>query len=405
MTDLNRFGNKPIVMAFYFLCVSNLIVALGMVAGSALLKKSPGPWGHTFDYHGEVYAHWDGQWYKLIARDGYSYGPFQCSSVAFFPAYPLLGGLASKTTGLPPEISLFIISNLALAGTFVIFAKYLQLRFPEPGSLVRDYSLLCLGIAPPTFFFRMAYSESLFLLVVVAIFYAVKREYPLILIAALIGLATAIRPVGIGLLVPFVVHTWQRTRRGWSFVGTILGLLPLLVWGISAYCAYLYIEFGDPLLFIKTQVHWRDRGSPPWPGKLIELATLEPIRSVFDPSSPGYWQRGEPGQSPLLSLHVADSAVFLAVVALVVIGKLKRWLTTFEVITAAVFLIIPYWTVGYGSYMKSMARYSSSVIPAYIVLGNIASRLNAAAIAAAAAASGLFLGIYTAMFVAYYFMI
>lgn len=404
MTIERPHGRSPIGNALTYLFISNIVVVFGMLAGTRLLR-SPGPWGHTFDYHGEVYAHWDGQWYKSIAARGYSYNPATFSNVAFFPAYPLLGRLVAKATGLEPEVALLIVSNLALASCFVLFPYYFRLRATQSEGLAREYAVLCFGILPTTFFFRMAYSEPLFLFITLATFCAAERKYPLLVVAILVGLATAIRPVGIGLIPPLTWHTWRRTRHAWRFARTLIALLPVSVWGISAYSTYLYVEFGDPLAFVKTQTHWRDRGSPPWPRKVLDLATLEPIRSVFDPSSPGNWKQTEPGQSPLLSLHAVDPIVFLAAAALIVAGGLRRWLTPFELITATAFLAIPYWTVGYGSYMKSMARYSSSVIPVYIVLGRIASRLEPAAVAAAAALSGLLLGLYSAKFVAYYFMI
>jgi len=182
--------------ALFYLCISNMVVASGMILGVGLMKFH-GVNGHTYDYHGEVFAHWDGQWYKLIADKGYSYDASTHSSVAFFPAYPLLGRALSRATRLSPEVSLAVISNLSLLFSFILFAKYLDIRSVYTERTGRQYSLLCLGMLPPTFFFRMAYSESLFLLITLSILYTVERRYPPVIAAILIGLGTATRPVGV----------------------------------------------------------------------------------------------------------------------------------------------------------------------------------------------------------------
>jgi hypothetical protein len=169
--------------------------------------------------------------------------------------------------------------------------------------------------------------------------------------------------------------------------------------------AYLQVEFGDPLVFAKTQVHWRIRPPTEVGTRLLDLATLEPIRSVFDPSGPAYAQTIGRSDDLLFCLRAADPVYFLGATALVIMGSIKRWLTGVEMITAVGLLAIPYATVGYEQYMQSMARYSAVVLPVYLVLGRLLCRIPATVAAAMIGIWAFFLGVYSALFAAWYVLI
>src|SRR5262245_12040031 len=83
-------------------------------------------------------------------------------------------------------------------------------------------------------------------------FYAMERRWPLPIIAAIIGFATATRAVGVTLLAPFAIYIWYRSSDPRRFVRK-LWLFPLACLGVVAYMLYLYVQFGDPLAFAKTQ--------------------------------------------------------------------------------------------------------------------------------------------------------
>jgi hypothetical protein len=362
--------------AVVYIWSANLIVAMGLICGNLYLKSS-GPKGHTFDYHGESFANWDGQWYKTIAEKGYFFNRNTHSSVAFFPAYPLTGYLISRLTGLRVEIALFIISNIALTAVAILLGHYFSLRFSASNNseYAGDYAILAFALLPPTFFFRMVYSEALFLLVVMAVLYGIERRYPVLMIAALVGLGTAVRPVGIGLIPSLLIYAWHIYPKFTDLCKHMCLLLPLSVWGLLAYMLYLQINVHDAFSFIQTQSHWRDRTSPALPAKLVALVSLEPIGAVFSPSSPGFWQNNESSRFALFSLKFVNPLFFLGTIAFVGFGAIRRWLTSCETSAALCLLVIPYWTVGYGNYMLSMARYSCAAMPVYLVLGKLLSHM------------------------------
>jgi hypothetical protein len=395
-----RFGWAAALMLY---ALTNVIVFVGLSLGESLIRRSPVR-GHTFGYTDAAYANWDGQWYTKIAAEGYVFNPDAHSNVAFFPAYPMLGRLTARVAGLRYDDALLTVSNLLLAMTFVLLAKYLQGR--EGGDPnYTGFVLLALGMVPTSFFFRIAYSESLFLFLMTLTFHGMQRRWSLFALAAIIGLATATRAVGVALIPTLAWHVWQRSPKWPAFTAWMLLLGPLACWGLFAYMAYLQVEFGDPLLFAETQAHWRIR--PPTDGgtRLLDLATLEPIRSLFDPSGPAYAQTIGRSDDLLFSLRAADPVYFLGAVFLVILGSIKRWLTGVEIIAAVGLLAIPYATVGYEQYMQSMARYSTVVLPVYLVLGRLLCRIPATVAAAMIGIWAFFLGVYSALFAAWYVFI
>src|SRR5262249_4241404 len=155
--------------------------------------------------------------------------------------------------------------------------------------------------------------------------------------------------VGVALLLPLAIHVWRlsaplpcplpqgrgdndsspaplRRERVARFARK-LWLFPLACWGLFAYMLYLYVEFGEPLAFAKTQENWRMRPAVPLAEKVVDLVTLEPVWSIFDPSSPCYWAGSSVEFSAFFSLHLANPIYWLLAIVLVIVGACKRWLT------------------------------------------------------------------------------
>ncbi len=350
------------------------------------------------------FAAWDGEWYVGIVDNGYTYDPDAQSSVAFFPAFPKLAAVVKWITGWRAEWALLCVSQLALIGCFLTLAMYLAERFPQARSEVSDLSLLSLGLFPTTFWMRMCYTESLFLLSLVVAMLGMQRRWNPIVVALLIGFATATRSAGVALLPVFWWWLW-RDRQPRSLphaIATAAALLPVSIWGLLAYIIYLNFRFGDPWVFIQTQVHWDERLVTGIGDKLTKLLTLEPFWAVYIPSSGCYWGRVPPTDNPLFNMKFWNPIYVLATVGLVGFGVRQRWVNTREVLLVIGLLAIPLWFQAARNCMMSQARYASVIFPAYLVLGQILSRLPVSAIAILSAMSGLMLGLYTALFVSWH---
>lgn len=390
--------------SLYYYCTS-LVVVIAVCFGYHFL---------TFATHGlskrqsllQHFANWDGEWYKRIAVEGYDYDPDRNSSVAFFPVYPLLSrALAQVIAPETPELALLIVAHVALAGTFILMLAYVEIRFPDGPSRLVPYTLLALGLFPTSCFFRMAYTESLFVFLALLTLYGIERQWPLPLLAVIAGLATATRFTGLALLPPLLLHVWHRYGTSWRFLATSLVLIPVACWGILNYMLYQYLEFGEPLAFARTQVHWQARPHPPLIEKGLALLTFEPGRALLDSSSPAYWAAHDQHANPLLSIRFANPFFLLLGITLLLVGAFTRWLSSYELLLGAGLLFIPYVGSGYESYMIGTSRFVAAVFPIYLVLGNLLCRIPAPSAACLLSLSGFMLCTYAALFAAWFVII
>jgi hypothetical protein len=132
------------------------------------------------------------------------------------------------------------------------------------GDAVARRTILCLMLFPTSLFFSAAYSESLFLALVLAAFAAAEGRYwwAAGVLAALAALA---RVYGGLILLPLLwIYIRQRgLRLAWPLMW--LGLIPAAVLG---WLTYLYAVSGDPFVLLHAAAnwegfHWQDALSRP----------------------------------------------------------------------------------------------------------------------------------------------
>jgi hypothetical protein len=405
------------------LYVSTSAVALGGACFGSLLA--------TIDaelFSVESLARHDAIHYRSILTSGYDYDPATRSRIAFFPVYPLAARALAWLTGIAPLSALVLTSNLLLAGSFVLMAWYLEARRqPDAkGSVATtcsavartmrpaarchghgdgdspDYALLAFGFAPMTFFFRMPYSESCFIFFCLLSFCAMQRKWCLPLVALVVGITTACRPVGIAVFIPFVVHAWQRSKGSGQSVIRRLALLPLACWGIAGFIVFQYLRFGDPFAFVRTQQHWAQHQAYSPLDKWLALLSWEPIWSTYDSARPSCFWRSWPPQCALFNCQFMNPAFFVGTAALVALGAWRGWLCRSEILASAGLLAIPYVTKAYENAMNSQGRFAAVVFPAYLVAGEILQRLPRPVACSLLAISAFFMGAYASLFVAGY---
>jgi Gpi18-like mannosyltransferase len=381
-------------LSYYYL--TSLIVVLGVVFGYDFVQPVGKQPTEEPDFL-RGFVNWDAKYYKAIVEQGYSYDPDQPSIVAFFPAYPLLAGGIVYLTGCRTELALLLVAHGFLAAGFVLLVAYVRQRYGDAPEL-STYVLLAFGLFPTTFFLRMAYTESMFVCLTILALLAMERRWPRISIALVVGLATATRPVGIALVPVFALHLWRRSPSRRAFVLQALVLLPLACWGLLAYMAYLFAAFDEPLAFASSQMNWRMDAREHPLSKTVSLLTLEPIWGLYVPSWPRFWQRYETHRNPLFSLIFANPIIFIAAIALIVMGACKRWLSRDEVLLAAGLLLIPYITRSYEMSMASMGRFAAAAVPLYLALGNLLWRTPLPLMGWLLALSSFFLSAYAILF-------
>jgi hypothetical protein len=382
--------------------LSTAIVALGAAFGLGFVTRadraSP-PNNELSDFIRACVA-WDGAWYRIVMLDGYSYNPERHSSVNFFPAYPVLASGVRAATGLMPEAALLLTSNLLLACAMALFYAYCLDRMGD-GRSEAQLALACLALVPTGFFFRMAYTESFLLAVAAGVLWGIRRGWPPAAVAAVVGLGTATRAVGVGLLAPLAVYLLSRPvpLRRKALEAAVC--LPLALWGIGGFIGYCWWRFGEPLAFTKAVVHWHLRAPLPLIEQLWALETLKPMREILDRTSPYYWRNmcQADGDYIFFSLYLANPFYFLLFAGLLLLGAWQYWLNRYELVLGAALLAIPYATNCYEVLMLSSARYAAVALPVYMVLGRLVSRLPPAVTAAFLGFCAFFLGVYAALFV------
>ncbi len=383
--------------------VTGLLVLLGAIFGHDLVFRPPD--APRPDRFLKSLCNWDGNWFLDITRLGYVYVAHEQSSTAFLPGYPALARLIVKATGARPEVALLLISHLSFLAALVVLAAYVRLRFPNGPEHLPGFVLLTATLLPTSFFFRMGYSESLFLLCAVLSLYLMERKAAPWLVAAVIGFASGVRLPGICLLLPFALYLWNRSAIKREFFQKLLVLAPLACWGITIFTFFTWHKFGEPFAFAKAQAEWNLRVAPSLSDKLYSLATLEPVRSVFDPSSPGYWRKVSLYQNPFFSLAVANPLYFVFAVLLIGVGIYRRWLSTSEWLFSASLLFIAYAGRGYDMCMQSSGRFVAVIFPMYFVAGHLLARCPPPLAAAILTCSGVLLTIYSALFAAHHLLI
>jgi hypothetical protein len=350
-------------------------------------------------------VHWDGAYYRDIARDGYSYKPGRQSTIHFWPLYPLVARGVMALTGLPAEYALVLVSHVCFAAAIFLLGRYIDLRIGLDAADVRSTALLALAFLPTGLFFHIAYTESLFFLLCLLELYLIERAAHPLAVTLVAGLAIVTRPPGVALLAPLAVYVWRRSSDRWRAAGWLCICLPLALSGLVEFLLYCEADFGDWFAPIRNRTAlWAMRTMPSLDTRFLALVTLQPVWEIFLPDSPAYWGHYVPAHQFLFSIYPANPLYFVAACILLGIGVVRGWLNYTEILLTGFLLLIPY-CKGYESCMLGMARYASAVPPLYLVLGRLLAQFSPGTIAAVAAFNSFYLAAYTGLFAQGYWII
>jgi Mannosyltransferase (PIG-V) len=252
-------------VALPFLVSRSAVLLVGLAAavfiGYTPNPAEPSAWRVDADPVRNLLARWDSFWYLDIASRGYHWNgnPFQQQNVVFFPLYPLLMRTVGAAIGGHPLLAGLLVSLTS----FLLALTYLwRWTADHLGADAATGAVWLLSTFPLALFFSAAYTESLFLLIVVAVcYYAEHRQFARS--AALGFLAGLVRPNGVLLWIPIGWIVWiadrDRRRLRWRGVATIAPVV-----GVLCFSAYLGWRVGDPLAWIANQAAWPNNlGQPP----------------------------------------------------------------------------------------------------------------------------------------------
>ena len=197
--------------------------------------------------------------------------------MAFFPLYPLLIKLFSYLFGF--KLAAYFINSLALWGVIVGLFKLVKIDFKENLAWRTIFYLL---LFPTAVFLTAFYTESLFLFFTVWSFYFARRQ-KWKFAGGVSFFATLTRIEGLAVVV-FLLYEYLALKK-FSFKKLDLNLVYVLspLAGIGLYAIYLKIQFGDALLFLKSQAAWDKSFSMPWES-VINYMTI-----FFSSRTTGYY--------------------------------------------------------------------------------------------------------------------
>ncbi|MBE7499016.1 MAG: hypothetical protein HS113_01640 [Verrucomicrobiales bacterium] len=233
---------------------------------------------------------WDASHFLYLSECGYLGGLKSC---AFYPLWPFLLRSCSVFTGGSHLLAGLVLTNALSLAAFCLFYSLVRERWNGP---VAKWALVFLIAFPGSLFFLFLYSESVFIFLVIGLWYGLeKRRYGVAAVSA--ALLPMTRAVGAFAVLPIAWHAlsvapprWlrlhERGRQVGAGAGSVKGswleltvgrdseksrgtaargaapsapwlllAAPLMGWG--CYLALMWHWTGNPLEGFDAQKHWR----------------------------------------------------------------------------------------------------------------------------------------------------
>jgi len=300
---------------------------------------------------------WDALWYSSIAEHGYQYqGEREATNVGFFPLFPLVNGVILRVTGLPVETSGAIVSTVVTLLACIVLYKLTIGETDDPGTAQR--TVLYLIAFPAAYYLAIGYSEALYLLCVLGVFYF-ARQGKWWWCGALAFLAGLARLHGALLIVPVAYEYLRQKQWKWRAI-----LRPEIITvfaaplGVLAFNFYLNAQFGQPTGYFS-------------PYFQIQTLFFKGIRAEAFPTFPGTtlanylfgFLNGVPSTE---SIAVMAALIFLLIMTVEVWARLPRVYGIY-MLTVVLFSLV-------GGDLISLPRFVVPMFPAFIALALIGKR-------------------------------
>ena len=293
------------------------------------------------------------------------------------------------TLGGGPALWGVIVSLAATA-----FALYFLYRIAEKfrGRNVARATTFAFAFFPTAFYLNAPFTEAFFVAFGAGSFWAAYVRRDLLLAGLLGALAAATRNSGVLLLIP-LGYEWLRHRQEFGWRGAWeLSLVPA---GLLGYMAFLWYQFGDPLLFADAQtVFWGREFTNP-------LATLqrawtdagESVPYLLDPASLFLDPRAGPTLEASSAINIAFLALFLVLMG-VAFAVLPPGLSVYSFVVMLLHILTPSPLIP----LLGLPRFMLEAFPLFLALGLLLSRNRPALVVWLLGSGGLGMAL-TTMFV------
>lgn len=252
-----RTQRLPILVSLFWICLLKCIYLLMLCLALKLWGKYehfgilywPQIANHVFLNH---FIPYDGSFYLSLCENGYRAGARDC---AFYPLWPAILKLASWLNVDGVIITGLILSNSLSVTAWLLLHQMVARRY---GIKVAKWSLIFLIAFPGSLFYQFIYSESLFLFLLMGLWWGLESKR----FALAFGLALLLplsRPVGVFCVVPILWHLGTISRPNcWKRQKGLLAFLtqPTSVPGAQNAIAPPLAE-PDALVSKSCEVDWR----------------------------------------------------------------------------------------------------------------------------------------------------
>jgi hypothetical protein len=300
---------------------------------------------HDLGSFTDIWARWDSVFFVRIAEHGYDN-----ASAAFYPLYPGLVALLGRVFFGHYVLAGIVVSLAAALGAFVLLYQIAEERLGADGAW---RSVLYLAIFPTALFLQAVYSESLYLLLVLAAFVAAERGR-FAGAGLLTGLAILTRVTGVALLPALAILAWRERDRRRALSGLALALpvaavYPLLLWQQGL----------DPWAFWNAQDQWHRH-----------LSRAGPLGGVW--SALVHWTPAHADFQHAIAVNVEGLVALVIFIVLTVVAW-RRFGAPYGLF-AAVSLAIP---LSYPSSrwpLLSLPRFGLVIFPFFLALAALTAR-------------------------------
>ncbi|MCX7922324.1 MAG: glycosyltransferase family 39 protein [Clostridia bacterium] len=306
-----------------------------------------------------LWNRWDSPHYISIAKDWYQNSGDPQNFIVFYPLYPLLIKLLALING-NYFLSAVLCSNISLILACFYLQKLVKTEFEESFCVPTIKYLL---IFPFSFFFGLAYTESLFMaLSIMTFYYLRKKDW---VTAGICGMLAALtRNFGLLLLIPALVEYLivsgtvenLKKKRFLTIIshffreGIYIFLMPI------GFVIYLYINksvTGDWFRFLTIQKnHWNN--SFGFFGENVRNHFMNALTTTWDSAA-------------RVSLWIPQVFIFIITILFIFYGLNKLRVSYLAYMVA--YLLVTF----SPTWLLSGPRYISALFPIYLLLG-LASR-------------------------------
>jgi hypothetical protein len=329
-----------IVFAISRIGISLLGLTVGSLSQGPLPHEPPNVTPATSGVHNlwDGLYRWDARWFVFLGSEGYDAAPH---AAAFFPLYPVTIRVVAALPGVGTLGAATLVANLAYLGALVVL---FMLTERELSIADARRTVVVLACFPTAFFLMAPYSESLFLLLTLLAFAAVRRDRWTS--GALAGAAAALtRVIGLVLIPSFLVEAWQQRDDGRTPVRRFVSASAIVL-GPVLYLAWWWFHAHDPSAPFTAQSAWERTLA--FPLTTIGRGLAQALGG-FDQSDGGYW--------------ISDLALTGVVIAALV--TLRRRAALSYLVYGALALLIPLSYPYLGRDLVSMSRFVLVVFPAF----------------------------------------